>query len=141
MDARRFFLIFKVSLRHTMPRSHSKREGSSKRNLMVSVETQTEENDFCLCFVPTYMCKQDEELVMDTRISADLNRVDWESQDGKCFVRNFEVMPKKNPKQRWRISGMHLFKSKVKYLFMGRTIKRRSVCVSTINCFTNILLT
>lgn len=91
-----------------MPRSHSKREGSTKRVTMVSVETQTEVNDFCLCFVPTYTCKNEEqEVMLDPRITADLNQVDWESEDGKLFVRNFEVnpKPKQNAKQRWRISG------------------------------------
>ena len=91
-----------------MPRSRSNREkssstSSSKRVTMVTVETQTNENDFCLCFVPKYVCKDDENLELDHRISADLNQINTEEE--KCFIRNFEMIPKHSVRQRWRRSG------------------------------------
>ena len=88
-----------------MPRSRSQRDNKRTTITTVTVETQTEENDFCVCFVPRYTCKNDENLMLDPRIPADLNQVDWLKENGTCFVRNFETRTAKNAKQRWRISG------------------------------------
>jgi len=71
-----------------------------------SVETQTEENSFCLCFIPEYVAKANEDQELDPRIKILLDQL-HDLTEGKvtCAVRNFEKNQKWTPKQRWKISG------------------------------------
>lgn len=74
----------------------------STNKIMITVETQTYENDFCLCFVPEYDCKNDEDATIDPHIAIKLNALNSEE---KVVVRNFEANSKWQPKKRWKFAG------------------------------------
>lgn len=86
--------------------SREERRKSRKIKTTRSVETQTEENSFCLCFIPEYKAQLDEEQELDPRIRLMLDQLHVLTE-GKvtCVVRNFEKKPKWTAKQRWKMSG------------------------------------
>ena len=92
-------------------RSHNKKKGGGERRTVTkrSVETQTDENSFCLCYIPEYKAKLDEEQEMDPRIKLMLDQLHVLSEGRiTCVVRNFEKKPKLSAKQRWKASGKDL---------------------------------
>ena len=73
---------------------------------MIDSSTQTDENDFCLCFVPEYQCQRDETVMMDPRIVVKLGGMNNAEIDDVIFVnRSFEGkdVPQR---RRWRGSGV-----------------------------------
>ena len=95
---------------HNTSRDDNNRSYNSRRKARSvtkrSVETQTDENSFCLCYIPEYKAKLDEEQEMDPRIKLMLDQLHVLSEGRiTCVVRNFEKKPKLSAKQRWKASG------------------------------------
>ena len=104
-------------------KSHNRKGGGGGRHRAVtkrSVETQTDENSFCLCYIPEYKAKLDEEQEMDPRIKLMLDQLHVLSEGRiTCVIRNFEKKPKLSAKQRWKASGTYIHHSVLKMKASG----------------------